>query len=60
MKRRCSDRKLAKSELVITTDYYAETMDQILRDSEEKGDEYFDAAFVIRIDEFVRSVISAQ
>ncbi len=53
-------RKLAKSELVITTDYYVETMDQILRDSEEKGDEYFDAAFAGRIDEFVRSVVSTQ
>jgi pimeloyl-ACP methyl ester carboxylesterase len=52
-------KKLAKSELVITTEYYAETMDQILRDCEEKGDEYFDAAFVERIDEFVRAVLSA-
>jgi hypothetical protein len=51
--------KLPTSELVITTEYYAETMDQIIRNSAEKGDEYFDAAFVNRIDEFVRSVISA-
>ncbi len=53
-------KKLAKSELVKTKEYYAETLDQILRDSEEKGDEYFDAAFVDRIDEFVRSVVSAR
>jgi len=52
-------KKLAKSELVITTDYYAETLDQILRDSAEKGDEYFDAAFTNRIDEFVRSIMVA-
>jgi len=52
-------KKLAKSELVITTEYYAETLDQIIRDSEEKGDEYFDAAFADKIDEFVRSVTSA-
>jgi len=52
-------KKLAKSELVITTEYYAETLDQIMQDSAEKGDEYFDAAFADRIDEFVRSVISA-
>jgi len=52
-------KKLVTSELVITTEYYAETLDQIMQDSAEKGDEYFDAAFVDRIDEFVRSVISA-
>jgi pimeloyl-ACP methyl ester carboxylesterase len=52
-------KKLAKSKLVITTEYYAETLDQIMQDSAEKGDEYFDAAFADRIDEFVRSVISA-
>lgn len=52
-------KKLAKSELVITTEYYAETLEQILRDSAEKGDEYFDAAFAGRIDEFVKSVIQA-
>jgi pimeloyl-ACP methyl ester carboxylesterase len=50
-------KRLPTSELVITTEYYAQTMDQILRDSEEKGDEYFDAALVDRIDEFVRSVL---
>ena len=50
--------KLSKSELVVTTEYYAETMAQILQDSAEKGDEYFDAAFVGRIDEFARSLIS--
>ncbi len=50
-------KKLSKSEVVITTEYYVETIDQILRDCEEKGDEYFDAAFVDRIDEFVRSVL---
>ena len=42
---------------MITTEHYAQTMDQILRESEEKGDEYFDAALVDRIDEFVRSVL---
>ena len=51
-------KKLAKSELVITTEYYVKMLDQIIRDSEEKGDEYFDAAFADRIDEFVRSLIS--
>jgi pimeloyl-ACP methyl ester carboxylesterase len=50
-------KRLPTSELVITTEYYAESMDQILRESEEKGDEYFDAALVERIDEFVRSVL---
>ena len=51
-------KRLPVSELVITTEYYAPTMDQILRESEEKGDEYFDAALVDRIDEFVRSAAS--
>jgi pimeloyl-ACP methyl ester carboxylesterase len=51
-------KKLAKSELVITTEYYAETLDQIIQDSEKKGDEYFDAAFIDRIDEFIQSLIS--
>jgi pimeloyl-ACP methyl ester carboxylesterase len=50
-------KRLPNSELVITTEYYAQTMDQILRESEEKGDEYFDAALVDRIDEFVRPVL---
>jgi len=50
-------KRLPNSELVITTEYYAQTMDQILHESEGKGDEYFDAAFVDRIDEFVRSVL---
>lgn len=50
-------KRLPTSELVITTEHYAATMDQILRESEEKGDEYFDAALVDRIDEFVRSVL---
>jgi len=50
--------KMANAELVITTEYYAETLDQTLKECEEKGDEYFDAAFAGRIDEFVRSVIS--
>ena len=47
--------KLPKSELVITTEYYAERLAAMLRDSEEKGGEYFDVAQVDRIDEFVRS-----
>ena len=51
-------RKLATSELVITTEHYAGTLDQILQECEEKGDEYFDAAFAGRINEFVRSVLS--
>ena len=49
--------RLPKSQLVITTEYYAETLDQILRESEEKGGEYFDAALSGRIDEFVRSLL---
>lgn len=50
-------KRLPTCELVITTEYYPATMDQILRESEEKGDEYFDAALVDRIDEFVRLVL---
>ena len=49
--------RLPKSELVITTEYYAERLDEILRESEEKGGEYFDVARVDRIDEFVRSIL---
>ena len=49
-------KRLPKSELVITHEYYAETLDQIIRESEEKGGEYFDAALAERIDEFARSV----
>ena len=52
-------KKLTKSELVITTEYYVKILDQIIRDSEEKGDEYFDAAFADRIDEFAQRLISA-
>ncbi|HKZ69295.1 MAG TPA: hypothetical protein VJ020_04395, partial [Anaerolineales bacterium] len=44
--------RLPKSELVITTEYYAETLDQMIRESEEKGGGYFDAALSGRIDEF--------
>jgi pimeloyl-ACP methyl ester carboxylesterase len=47
--------KLPQSELVITSEYYAETWDQILQE-EEKGGDYFDAALAERIDEFVRSM----
>jgi len=50
--------RLSQSTLVISAEYYAETWDQILRDSEEKSGEYFDAALVGRIDEFVQSVLS--
>jgi pimeloyl-ACP methyl ester carboxylesterase len=49
--------KLPKSELVITTEYYAESLDEILHESEEKGGEYFDVAQVDRLDEFVRSLL---
>ena len=48
--------RLPMSELVITTEYYAKTLAQILRESEEKGGEYFDASLSGRIDEFVRSI----
>jgi pimeloyl-ACP methyl ester carboxylesterase len=51
--------RLPQSTLVISAEYYAEIWDQILHDSEAKGDEYFDAAFASRIDEFVRSSIQA-
>jgi pimeloyl-ACP methyl ester carboxylesterase len=49
--------KLPKSRLVITTEYYAETLDQIIRMSEEKGGEYFDTALAPQMDEFVRSLL---
>jgi pimeloyl-ACP methyl ester carboxylesterase len=52
--------RLPQSTLVISAEYYAEMWDQILHDSEAKGGEYFDAAFVGRIDEFVRSIIQPQ
>lgn len=48
--------KLPKSELVITSEYYADSLDQMLRESEQKGGDYFDAALVDRMDEFVRSI----
>ena len=47
--------KLPNSELVITSEYYAESLNQMLSESEEKGGDYFDAALVGRMDEFVRS-----
>ena len=50
--------RLSQSTLVISAEYYAEIWDQILHDMEAKGDEYFDAALVGRIDEFVQSVLS--
>ena len=49
--------RLPQSELVISAEYYAEAWDQILRDMEEKGGEYFDASLAGRIDEFVRSIV---
>jgi pimeloyl-ACP methyl ester carboxylesterase len=49
--------KLPKAELVITNEYYAEKLDQMLRESEEKGGDYFDAALVGRMDEFIRSIV---
>jgi len=48
--------RLPKSELVITTEYYAERLDELRREGEEKGGEYFDAGLVDRMDEFVRSI----
>jgi len=47
--------KLPQSELVISSEYYAETWDQIL-EKEEKGGDYFDAALAERIDDFIRSI----
>ncbi|HEU0294571.1 MAG TPA: alpha/beta hydrolase [Anaerolineales bacterium] len=49
--------RLPQSTLVISAEYYAEAWDQILRDIEEKGGEYFDVALAGRIDEFVRSML---
>ena len=49
--------RLLQSTLVISSEYYAEIWDQILHDSEAKGDEYFDAALAGRIDEFVQSIL---
>ena len=47
--------KLPQSELVISSEYYAERWNQILQE-EEKGGDYFDAALAERIDEFIRSI----
>ena len=47
--------KLPQSELVISSEYYAETWDQILEEEAKSGD-YFDAALADRIDEFIRSM----
>jgi pimeloyl-ACP methyl ester carboxylesterase len=49
--------RLPQSTLVISAEYYADIWDEILHDVESKGDEYFDAAFAGRIDEFVRSIV---
>ena len=51
---------LPRSELVITSEYYADRLDEILRESEERGGEYFDVAQVDRMDEFVRSILQRQ
>ena len=45
--------RLPKSELVITSEYYAETLEQMIREGEEQGD----APLVGRMDEFVRSIL---
>jgi len=45
--------RLPKSTLVITREYYAGTLEQMLRESEEQGD----APLVGRMDEFVRSIL---
>lgn len=45
--------RLPKSTLVITREYYAETVEQTVREGEEQGD----APLVDRIDEFVRSIL---
>jgi pimeloyl-ACP methyl ester carboxylesterase len=45
--------RLPKSTLVITTEQYAEILEQILRESEEQGD----APLVGRMDEFIRSIL---
>jgi pimeloyl-ACP methyl ester carboxylesterase len=45
--------RLPKSTLVITTEQYAEIVEQILRESDEQGD----APLVGRMDEFVRSIL---
>jgi pimeloyl-ACP methyl ester carboxylesterase len=52
--------RLPMSELVITSEYYADRLDEIRRESEEKGGEYFDVAQVDRMDEFVRSILQGQ
>jgi hypothetical protein len=40
--------------LVITSEYYAETLEKMMRESEEQGD----APLAGRMDEFVRSLLS--
>ncbi len=45
--------RLPKSTLVITTEYYAEIVEQIMRESEEQGD----APLAGRMDEFIRSIL---
>jgi len=45
--------RLPKSTLVITREYYAETLEQMIRESETQGD----APLVSRMDEFVRSIL---
>jgi len=52
--------RLPQSTLVISSEYYAEIWDQLLHDMEAKSDEYFDAALVGRIDEFVQSILQAE
>ena len=47
--------KLPQSELVISSEYYVATWDQILQEEEKSGD-YFDAALAERIDEFIVSM----
>ena len=45
--------RLPKSTLVITAEYYAETLEQMIRESEEQGD----AMLAGRMDEFIRSIL---
>ena len=45
--------RLPKSTLVITSEYYAETLEQMIRESEEQGD----APLVGRMHEFIRSIL---
>jgi hypothetical protein len=45
--------RLPKSTLVITSEYYAGNLEQMIRESEKQGD----APLVDRMDEFIRSIL---